>query len=220
MLDLNFQVEKAAPERAAAAPTLLFSVRVSEAVAPGVPATTIQSVLLRCQVQIEPARRRYAAKEQDQLVDLFGTPERWGKTVHPLLWAHAQALVPPFTHSCKVNLPVPCGYDFSAAANKYFYAIEEGEIPLRFLFSGTIFYQADNAGLQVAQIPWEKEATFRLPIDTWKQLMDLYYPNIAWLALHKDIFDRLYQYKSQHGLATWDQTLEELLSGVEERVAP
>ena len=83
-----------------------------------------------------------------------------------MLWTHASAVVPPFTGGTVVDLPVPCTYDFNLAATKYFDALEEGDIPLCFLFSGTIFYEAADGGLQVTQIPWEKEAYFRLPAAT------------------------------------------------------
>ena len=39
--------------------------------------------------------------------------------------------------------------------------MEEGEIPLCFLFSGTVFYQAQDGGLQVAPISLDKQADFR-----------------------------------------------------------
>jgi hypothetical protein len=217
MPNLSFEVERAVPERSAAAPLLLFKVRIAEA---GTPPSPIHSVLLRCQVRIEPARRRYGAAEQDRLLDLFGTPERWGQTLRPLLWTHATALVPAFTGECVADLSVPCSYDFSLAATKYFHGLEDGEIPLSFLFSGTIFYEAAGDGLQVAQIPWDREASFRLPVSVWKELMDLYYPNSAWLGLRRDVFDRLCQYRSRHGLATWERVMEELLSAAGEQVTP
>ena len=66
-------------------------------------------------------------------------------------------------------------------------------------------------GLQVAQIPWDKDANYRLPVRLWKEMMDLYYPNTAWIALRRDVFDRLYEFKSRHGLPTWEQTLERML---------
>jgi hypothetical protein len=212
MPDLNFQVEGARPERHAAAPLLLFGLRVVEA---GTPPTPVHSVALRCQVQVEPARRRYTAVEQARLLDLFGTPERWGQTLRPMLWAQVCAAVPSFTGGCAVDLAVPCSFDFSLAATRYFDALEEGEIPLCFLFSGTIFYEAPEGGLQVAQVPWAKEANFRLPAAIWRGLMDVYYPNTAWLGLRKDVFDRLSCYKSRRCLLTWEQTLERLLSAEE-----
>jgi Family of unknown function (DUF6084) len=217
MLDLNFQVEGAEPERSAAIPALLFKVRAMEATKAAAP-TPIHSVALRCQIRIEPARRRYDAGEQGRLVDLFGAPDRWGKTVRPLLWTHASAVIRPFAGSTDFDLPIACSYDFSLSATQYFEALGDGEIPLCFLFSGTIFYESDIHGLQVAQIPWEKEAYYRLPAATWRQLIDRHYSNSAWLCLRKDVFDRLREYKSQNGIATWEQTIDALLA--EREVAP
>jgi hypothetical protein len=216
MLDLNFQVEGAEPQRVAVAPLLLFKLQVVERVAPERPPTPIHAVALSCQVRIEPARRRYEAGEQDRLVDLFGTPERWGQTLRPMLWTHASVVIRSFTGSTVVDLPVPCSYDFSLAATRYFDALESGEIPLCFLFSGTIFYDGGDHALQVAQVPWEKEAYFRLPAATWKALMDLYYPNSAWLCLRKDVFDQLSAYRSRRGLPTSEQAVEALLAAEKE----
>jgi hypothetical protein len=212
MLDLDFQVEKAEPERVAVAPLLLFKLRVRERVPPEVPPTSIHAIVLSCQIRIEPARRRYGAFEQERLLDLFGTPERWVQTLRPLLWTDANVVVRPFAGSTVVDLPVACSYDFTLAATKYFDALEEGDIPVCFLFSGTIFYERMDRGLQVAQVPWDREAYFRLPATTWKALMEQYYPNRAWLCLRKDVFHRLKEYKSRHGLPTWEQAVEALVS--------
>jgi hypothetical protein len=84
-------------------------------------------------------------------------------------------------------------------------------VPLLLFFSGTVFYANDQGDLQVAQIPWEKEVSFRLPVRTWRDMVDHYYPNSAWLCLHRDVFDRLQHYKVSHGLPTWEQALERLL---------
>ncbi len=217
MPNLHFQVEGAEPERFAAAPLLFFKLRVTEA---DTPPTPIHAVVLRCQIRLEPGRRRYTAAERERLLDLFGTPERWGQTLRPLLWTHVSVVVPPFTGNGSVDLAVPCSYDFSLAATKYFDALEDGEIPLCFLFSGTIFYEAAAGNLQVAQIPWDKEATFRLPATIWRKLMDFYYPNSAWLCLRKDVWDHLSRYRSRQGLATDEQALERLLAAAEETVMP
>ncbi len=99
MPELNFQIDGAEPQRFAASPHLLFKLGVTEAVRAGEQPTLIHAVVLRCQVRIEPARRRYNAAEKDRLLDLFGTPERWGQTLRPLLWTHVSAVVPPFTGS-------------------------------------------------------------------------------------------------------------------------
>ncbi|HYG97759.1 MAG TPA: DUF6084 family protein [Terriglobales bacterium] len=205
MPDLSFQIEGAAPTPNAAAPQISFKVRIVNA-----DRQPVHSIALRVQVQIEPVRRRYTAAEQEHLKELFGEPERWSKSLHPLLWANANVSVAGFTGGTVVDVAVPCTFDFNVAVTKYIYGLDNGEIPTTLLFSGTIFY-AGGVGLQVAQIPWNKEASYRLPVRVWKDMMDAYYPNTAWIALRRDVFERLYEFKSRHGIATWDQALERML---------
>jgi len=204
---LNFQVEGAEAGAFAASPLLAFKLRIVNADAQ----EPVHTVALRCQIQLETARRRYTAQEQERLLDLFGEPERWGRTLRTMLWTHTSLMVPPFTGSTLVDLPVPCTFDFNVAAAKYFAGLEDGEVPLELLFSGTVFYEDEAAGLQVAQIPWDREAKYRLPVPVWKAMMDSYYPNSAWLCLRRDVFDRLSQYKMRRGIPTWEQALESLL---------
>ena len=134
MTELAFAVLDAAPERYAAAPTLLVRVRLTESTG-----AIVHAVALRAQVQIEPQRRQYAEREQEGLADLFGPSERWSQTLRPFLWTHAVALVPGFTGAVEFDLPVACTYDFEVAAAKYLHALDDGEVPLRLLFSGTVF---------------------------------------------------------------------------------
>src|SRR6185437_2518731 len=208
MIDLSFQIENVEAPPHAAAPLLMFKLRVADANAQ----TPIHSVALRGQVRIDPAKRRYDANEQELLLDLFGEPARWGQTLRSMLWAHTSVIIPPFVGSTTVDLPVPCTYDFNIASAKYFHALENGEVPLTFLFSGTIFYAGDEDGaLQVAQISWETEAIYRLPVRVWKEMIYKYSPNTAWLCLRKDVFEELYRYKTSHALPTWEKALEKLL---------
>ncbi len=65
--------------------------------------------------------------------------------------------------------------------------------------------------MQIEQISWEKEATFRLPVKIWSEMMEHYYPNSAWLNLQRDTFEKLRNYKVRHGLPTFEQALERLL---------
>ena len=98
-----------------------------------------------------------------------------------------------------VDLPVPCTFDFNVAATKYFHSLDDGEIPLVLQFSGTIFYVAEDGRLQIAQIAWDKEAKYRMPVGVWQEMMRIFYPNGAWLRLRKDVFERLLRYKAEHG---------------------
>ena len=212
MPDLSFQIEKAEAQRFTVAPTLLFKLRITNAVANEV----IHSVALRCQIQLEVTKRKYTAEDQDHLRDLFGQTERWGQTLKTMLWTHASVVAPAFTDSSVVDVPVPCTFDFNIAATKYFHGVGDGEVPLSFLFSGTVFYQDGAGALQVAPIPWDKEARFRLPVKSWHEMMDIYYPNTAWLCLRRDVFERLYEYKVTNGIPSWEQALERLLPTLEE----
>src|SRR5262249_18838252 len=109
-------------------------------------------------------------------------------------------------------LPVPCSYDLNLAATKFFYGLDEGIVPLLFLFSGTIFYAGIDGRLQVQQISWNKECTYRMPIARWKEMMQEHYPNSAWLYLNRDVFERLCDFKRRSGSNTWDQAIECLLT--------
>jgi hypothetical protein len=171
----------------------------------------IQAVMIQAQIQIQAAQRPYNDREKGRLEDLFGTPDRWGQTLRNRLWAHASVSVGSFSGSAVAVLPVQCTYDFDVIATKYFYALEGGEVPLLFLFSGTVFYLEARAGLQVQQIPWDKECVYRMPVKVWTELMNHHYPNSAWLSLHRDVFDRLAAYKSRLGMLTWEQAIERLL---------
>ncbi|MDT5156157.1 MAG: hypothetical protein QOH51_514 [Acidobacteriota bacterium] len=207
MPDLNFQVEGAEAVAHAAAPLIAFKLLVTNADE----GERIQTVALRCQIQIEATRRRYNDEEQKRLLDLYGEPERWGQTLRTMLWTHASVIVRPFEGSTHVELPVPCTFDFNVAAAKYFAGLETGEVPLCLLFSGTVFYEAPDGALQVSQISWEKEAKYRLPVRVWQEMMDFYYPNSVWLSLRRDVFDRLNLFKMRSGIPTWEQALESLL---------
>ena len=207
MPGLTFTVEGAEAIPFAAAPTIAFRVRVVNANA----GQTVQSVALRCQIMIEASRRHYNAGERDSLGDLFGEPDRWSQTLRSFLWTHASVTVPAFTGAVVTDIVVPCTFDFNVGAAKYFHAIQEEDVPLCFQFSGTIFYAAENGVLQIDQIGWDREARFRLPSKVWREMMDHYYPNSAWLRLRRDAFERLYAYKRRHGMATWEEAIESLL---------
>jgi len=209
MPELNIQIANARVVPFAAVPTLAFQLQIGNAA----PDEDIHTIALRCQIQIEVTRRSYAPQEQKRLLDLFGHPERWGKTLRNLLWTHTSVIVPAFEGSSTVaDMNVPCTFDFTVASTKYFEGLSGGEIPLLMLFSGTIFYGSLESPLQVAPISWEQEARYKLPVQMWREMMDTYYPNSVWINLHRDAFERLYQYKIEHGIPTWEQALERVLS--------
>lgn len=214
MPDLQLTIESAEVVQYAAAPFLSFKVRIANNSIEEI----IHTVALRAQIQIEVTRRKYDANEQSRLRDLFGESDRWGQTLRNMLWTHASVMVPRFTGSVLADIPVLCSFDFNVAATKYFHGVTSGDLPLCFQFSGTVFYQAEDGPLQVAPISWDKEAKYRLLVKVWKDLMDVYYPNSAWLALQRDTFEKLYQYKVREGIPTWEEAVERALSALTETV--
>ena len=207
MTELSFKIEHASMLPFAASPTIAFQLHVANAVE----GQAIHTIALNCQIQIEVARRRYSTEEQQQMLDLFGEPDRWSQTLRNLLWTNVSAVLPGFTGCTQADLRVPCTFDFNIAATKYFAGLVGGEIPLNMMFSGTVFYADPDGSLQVAPISWDQEAKFRLPVQVWREMMLTYYPNGAWLHVRRDVFDRLYRYKMQRGIPTWEQALESVL---------
>jgi hypothetical protein len=201
---LGFAVEGAEAVRYAAAPTLAFALRVESD-------RPVRSLSLNVQIRIVPTRRSYDAADEDGLVELFGTPDRWGDTLRGFLWTNATLLVPPFERSTVAELSVACTYDLEVAATKYFHALRDGEVPLELLFSGTVFYLGDEGQLRTSKVPWECEAQFRLPVAVWKEAIAHRFPGTAWLRLQQDVFDRLAAYKAHGTHPTWEAAIADLL---------
>lgn len=208
---LSISIEQVNIVEFAAVPTLRFSARIDSA-----GAETISSVALATQLRIAAGRRFYDGREQDRLLELFGPPGGWGRSVRSLLWTHATTQVAAFSGGTVADIMVTCTYDFDVASAKYFHALDDGEVPLEFLFSGTIFYSA-NGLLRIAQIPWDTEAEYRMPVRVWRQMMEHYFPRSAWLRLDRDTFDQLYAYKARHTLTSWSDAVAALLRGSERR---
>jgi hypothetical protein len=213
MSDLHFEVIGARAEPYAAVPTLMLRLRIRDAAG-----ARIHAIGLRIQIQIEPQRRHYTSSEEDRLFELFAEPARWGETLRGLLWTHASAMIPAFDGSTEIDLPLVCSYDFEVAAAKYFHALDDGEIPLLLLFSGSVFAHGEG-GLSVDQVPWHREASFRLPVRVWRDVVDAYWPDSAWIRVRRDTFDALHRFKGREALTGWEETIEALLqrAGADER---
>jgi len=203
--ELVFDCTGAKADAYAVAPTLVFRLRIAETT--GQP---IGGIALRAQLRIEPLKRRYSDAEAERIGDLFGERPRWGDTMKPLQFATVAQMVPAFSGSVEVDLPVPLTYDFDVATAKYFHGLEDGEIPFVLLFSGTTFLD-EGGTLSIEQIPWHKETSYRLPVAVWREAMDQHFPDSTWVRLRRDTLDDLQRFKSRLTLPTWDDTIETLL---------
>jgi hypothetical protein len=210
MADLAFECLGVRSDPYAASPTLVFRLRIAEG--GGLP---VNAIALRCQLRIEPHRRTYSGAETPLLADLFGSTDRWGDTLKPLQFAAVAVMVPGFTGTTEIDLPVPCSYDLEVAASKYFASLEDGEIPLLLLFSGTVFVRTPT-GFTVDQVPWTSETPQRVPVTLWREAMDRFFPDSGWLRLRRDTLAELQRYKADKALPGWDDVVTDLLARARE----
>ena len=206
MAELTFGCTQATAARYAATPALTFKLTIAEK-----SGVRVHAIALRCQIRIEPQRRRYTAAEAQRLHDLFGDTSRWADTVKPIQLAMVSTMVPAFTSLTEVDLQVPCTYDLEVASARYLYGLDDGTIPLLLLFSGTVFV-VQGTGYSVELIPWSSEAAYRMPVSVWREVVDLHFPGSAWLRCSRETLDALSAFKSRHALPTWDATLTALLT--------
>jgi hypothetical protein len=206
MAELAFDCVGAHSDRYALAPSMSFALRIAET-----SGQKVEAIALRCQIRIEPARRRYSDAEAERLNDLFGETQRWADTLKPLQFTTVSIMVPGFTGSTDIDLPVMLTYDMEIGATRYFAGLEEGEVPLLLLFSGTMFTTSEGR-LQVQQVPWSKEAAYRLPVSVWREAIDMHFPNSAWIRMSLQTLDELQRFKTREALPTWDATLAALLA--------
>jgi len=207
MPELSFDVLDVAPEPWAAGPNLLARVRVREATD-----ERVHALALRAQVRIEPQRRRYDDTEAQALLDLFGDRSRFAQTLKPFAWLHTSTVAPGFTGETVVDLVLPCTYDFEVSGTTYLHALRDGEVPLLFLFSGTVFCRGET-GFSVAPVPWDAEARHRMPVAVWRDLMQEHFPGTEWLRMRRDTVEALAHYRHVRGLTTWDDAVTALLDG-------
>ena len=213
MAELSFTCLDIQPERYAVAPTLLFRLQVNSAAE-----QRVRAVALRCQIRIEPQRRGYGEQEAERLLELFGERGRWGDTLKPFQFANTSTVVASFTGSIDVDVSVPCSYDMEVTAGRYFHALEDGEIPFILLFSGTVFKDGEKA-LWIEQVPWHAECRYRMPVEIWREMMDIHFPGSGWLRLRRDTIDALADFRAARALPTWDDAVIAVLDAARDRTA-
>jgi hypothetical protein len=206
-IDLDFAVLGARPVKYAAAPMLTLDLQINENAG-----REVYMVALSIQLMIDPARRRYDDATRERLVELFGTPERWAVTTRSLVWARLDVVVPAFTGTTTVPVPISCHYDLELAAAKYLHSLPDGEAPLGLHFNGMIYYPDGAGRLQMVLIPWSKSIDFRMPVSVWQETIGHYYPGTAWVAVRTDTLEALQREKLARGLATLDACVSELLN--------
>jgi|HubBroStandDraft_2_1064218.scaffolds.fasta_scaffold29037_3 hypothetical protein len=202
----EFEILGARSLRHAAAPMLLLDLQVSE-----LSGRQIYMIGLTVQLMIEPARRGYDDLARQRLAGLFGAPERWAVTTHSLVWAQLDVVVPEFTGSTTVALPIACSYDLELAAAKYLDALADGEVPMALHFNGIIYYPNERGGLQMVLVPWACTTEYRMPVAVWRETIEHYYPNTGWIAIRSETMSALERARVACGAPTYDACVKQLL---------
>ncbi len=192
--------------RHAVAPMLSLDLQVSEP-----SGRQVYMIALSIQLMLEPARRTYDDETREKLFELFGEPERWSVTTRSLVWSQLDVVVPAFTGTTTVAVPIACHYDLELAAAKYLHSLPDGEAPLALHFNGMVYYRAEDGGLQMVLVPWSKSTEFRMPVSVWRETIDHYYPNTGWAALRLQTLEALQREKRARGAATLDACVAQLL---------
>jgi hypothetical protein len=190
----------------AATPELTARLRIDDSTG-----QRVHAIALRCQVRIEPQRRSYGHDDEIGLRAIFGDRERWSQTLKPFQWMQCHTTVQGFTGSTEVDLALPCTYDFDVTGSRYLHGVSDGTVPLTLMFSGTVFTRGEH-GFGVQQVPWDSEARYDLPVQVWRDMIATYFPNSGWIRLDHDVLATLADYRSRHGLVSWEETLMRLLT--------
>ena len=193
-----FEILGAEAVRHAAAPTLRFAVQVTEPTG-----REVYTIALRAQIMIEPAKRSYDDETKARLVELFGEPERWGDHHRGRrCWRRSTCSCrrspapPPSRSRCRAS------FDLELAAAKYLYSLPDGNVPLTFNFTGTIFYRARRRADADRADPLGLLApASRCRSSTWREMIRDHYPKGGWVALETDTLDALARAQGRAGAA-------------------
>lgn len=194
----------------AAAPTVVFSVRVREP-----SEREIYTIALSTRVLVDPAGRGYDEEAREALFDLFGPAETMVGALQALVWAQATVVTPSFTGEVTVDVPMPCTYDLEVSTAKYFASLPDGIAPLDFHFNGTIFYSGEHDRLQIAHVPWACTARYRMPVAVWRQAVAARFAQTGWIRLHDETLDRLRRRQTERAAPSFDALVSQLLEETE-----
>jgi hypothetical protein len=202
----TFRVLAIAPTPYAAAPELTARLRIEES-----SGMQVHAIALRCQVRIDPQRRGYDADDERGIRALFGDRGRWPDTLRPFQWMQCHTTVQGFTGATEVDLALPCTYDLDVVGSRYLHGVGSGVVPLTLMFSGTAFTRGEH-GFAVAQVPWDSECRFDLPVQVWRDMIAGFFPHQGWIRLDHDVLTALGDYRASAGLVSWEETVTRLLA--------
>ena len=167
----------------------------------------VHALALRCQVRVEPVRRSYCDAEAAKVVDLFGERAALG----PDDAADAARVPVPGAagvHRRARRSTCPCrvSYDIDVAAHKYLAGLEDGEVPLLLLFSGTVFTGSPGRS-RSCPCPGTRRPRSGCRSPVWREAMDAHFPRPGLAPARPRRLRPAGAYRGRHGLVGWDDTL-------------
>jgi hypothetical protein len=204
---IAFEVLGCTHEPFAAMPTMRFELGVSEPTG-----REVYAVTLTAQVNFDPARRGYDDETKAELIELFGTPDRWPATTRSFLWKNVETMVHSFVGATTFGIAIPCTADLEMTATRYVSALPDGEVPLTFHFSGRVMYPAAGGCVQQVPIPWSTMCEYKMPVSAWKAMVDHHHGNSGFIRLNNETLGDLAHYKASRGHHSFDLCVAELLT--------
>jgi hypothetical protein len=205
MVEIDFTVVGAEPVLASVSPAIELELEIKCS-------TRVAGALVRAQVRIEAAKRSYDSSETERLRILFGARRDWHRTLKSVLWTQIALPVPAFENTTRVPTSLPLCHDFSAAVTQYVQGLESGTLPLSIVFSGMVFVEAADGALRAEPISWASEARYELPLSVARAAIERHYAGSVPLWLEKDTVERLFAFRAQHGLTSFEGALDRLLA--------
>jgi hypothetical protein len=202
----EFAVSGVESDPHAAAPLLRFLVDVADP-----SEREVYTIALTAQVQIDADRRAYDPGTRERLHDLFGEPDQIPRTAGAIQVGRVETLVPGFRGTGRFALSVPLSGDVELAVTRYLVSLQDGTVPLTFLFSGSIFYCGEADRLQVTLVPWSCEARFRLRLATWRDLIERRYAASGFVRVRAETLAALRRRRTERGFPTFDATIADAL---------
>ena len=121
-------------------------------------------------------------------------------------------MVQGFTGVTEVDLALPCTYDFEVTGSRYLHSVGDGVVPLTLAVLRHRVHQGRRRGSPSQPVPWDCEASYRMPVSVWQDMIAAHYPSTSWLRLDRDVLDALADFRSEHGLTSWEETVQTLLT--------
>ena len=202
-----FSVLDVFAEPYAAAPQLTARLRIEESTG-----QTVHAIALRCQVRIEPQRRPYERGRRERAcapcsATATGGPTRCGRSCgcSAARWCRASPASPRSTSRCRA--PTTSTSPGPATCTR----VGDGAVPLALLFSGHRVHQGRAGVRRASRCRGTARRRTGCRSRCGRQMIASYFPNTGWLRLDRDVLDALADFRSEHGLTSWEETVQTLL---------